>query len=75
MTLTKLVINCATGETQEIPLTEEELAQREADQLAYEQQEAQRLAEEEAKAEAEASATSKLVALGLTAEEIAALKG
>jgi hypothetical protein len=75
MTATKIIINCATGERQEIPLTEEELAQSEADQLAYEQKEAERLAEEEAKAEAQASATSKLVALGLTAEEIAALKG
>jgi hypothetical protein len=75
MTATKLVINCATGESEIIPLTEEELAQRAADQLAYEQEEADRLAREEAKAEAEASATSKLVALGLTADEIAALKG
>jgi hypothetical protein len=37
--------------------------------------EAERIAKEQAKAEAEASAISKLSALGLTAEEIAALKG
>jgi hypothetical protein len=73
--LTKLVVDCSTGEATEVPLTAEELAQRETDRLAYEAQEAERLATEEAKAVAEASAISKLTALGLTADEIAALKG
>jgi hypothetical protein len=74
-TPTKLVVDCSTGEQTVVPLTAEELAQRETDRLAYEAQEAERLAAEEAKAEAEASAVAKLSALGLTAEEIAALKG
>jgi len=73
--LTKLVIDCSTGEATEMPLTEKELAQREIDRLAFEAAEAERIAKEEAKAIAEASAVAKLTALGLTAEEIKALKG
>jgi hypothetical protein len=73
--ITKLVVDCSTGIATEVPLTAEELAQRETDRLAYEAQEATRLAAEEAKAVAQASAISKLTALGLTADEIAALKG
>jgi hypothetical protein len=72
--LTKLVVDCSTGIATEVPLTTEELAQRETDRLAWEAQEATRLAAEEAKAVAQASAVAKLTALGLTAEEIAALK-
>jgi hypothetical protein len=73
--LTKLVVDCSTGIATEVPLTAEELAQRETDRLAWEAMEAERLAAEEAKAVAQASAVSKLTALGLTADEIAALKG
>jgi hypothetical protein len=73
--ITKLVVDCSTGIATEVPLTAEELAQRETDRLAYEAQEATRLAAEEAKAVAQASAVSKLTALGLTEAEIAALKG
>ena len=72
-TLTKLVVNCATGEQQEIPLSEEEIAQREADRLAFEEAEAARLAAEEEKAALKESANAKLIALGLTEEEIAAI--
>lgn len=66
-------VNCETGEVTERPLTAEELAEREAAAAAAE---AERLAADEAKAASEAakaSATAKLSALGLTAEEIAAL--
>ena len=70
----KVIVDCNTGESTTVPLTEAELAQREIDRVAYEAQEAERLAAETAKAEAEASAVAKLQALGLTAEEIAALK-
>ena len=72
-TPTKLVIDCATGERKEIPLSAEEIAEREA--MAA-QAEADRLAQEQAQAEKEAariSATEKLEALGLTPEEIAAI--
>jgi hypothetical protein len=72
-TLTKLVVNCATGEQQEIPLSEEELAQREIDRLAFEEAEAARIAAEEEKAALKESANAKLIALGLTEEEIAAI--
>jgi len=71
--LTKLVVDCSTGEATEVPLTTEELAQRETDRLAYEAQEAERLAAEEAKEAAKASANAKLKALGLTDSEIAAI--
>lgn len=74
-TPTKVIVDCSTGESTIVPLTAEEIAQRETDRLAWEAQEAERLAAEEAKAVAQASAVSKLTALGLTADEIAALKG
>jgi hypothetical protein len=72
-TLTKIVVDCSTGEQTIVPLTAEEIAQRELDALAYAEQKAIQEAEEAAKAEAKASAESKLVALGLSAEEIAAI--
>jgi hypothetical protein len=71
--ITKLVVDCSTGIATEVPLTAEELAQRETDRLAYEAQEAERLAAEEAKETAKASANAKLKALGLTDSEIAAI--
>jgi hypothetical protein len=70
----KVIVDCATGESTTVPLTEAELAQREIDRVAFEASEAIRLANETARAEAEASAIAKLGALGLTADEIAALK-
>jgi len=72
-TPTKVIIDCSTGESTIVPLTAEELAQRETDRLAYEAQEAERLAAEEAKETAKASANAKLKALGLTDSEIAAI--
>ena len=72
--ITKLVVDCATGEATEVPLTAEELAQRETDRLAYEAQEAERLAAEEALATLKASAKAKLVAgTPLTEEEAATI--
>ena len=68
-----LVVDCSTGETTEVPLTTEELAQRETDRLAYEAQEAERKVAEEEKETLKASANAKLKALGLTADEIAAI--
>lgn len=66
-------INCETGEQTIRPLTDEELAQREADQADYQVMVAAREAEAQAKAEAKASALAKLEALGLTEEEANAL--
>jgi hypothetical protein len=70
---TKVVVNCADGTSEIIPLTPEELQQRETDRLAWEAQEADRLAAEAAKDAAKASGNAKLKALGLTDSEIAAL--
>jgi hypothetical protein len=66
-------VNCETGEVVERPLTAEELAQREADAAAYAEAKAEREATEAATLAAKESANAKLEALGLTAEEIAAL--
>jgi hypothetical protein len=71
--ITKLVVDCSTGIATEVPLTAEELAQRETDRLAWEAQEAERLAAEEEKETLKASANAKLKALGLTDAEIAAI--
>jgi TctA family transporter len=71
--LTKLVVNCETGEQQVIPLTPEEITQREADAAAFAVAEAERIAAAEAAAEAKASGIAKLLALGLTEEEANAL--
>lgn len=73
MTDTKIVVDCSTGEVTELPLTPEEIAQREADAIAGAAAEAARIAELEATQAAKESANAKLAALGLTADEIAAL--
>jgi hypothetical protein len=70
---TKLVVDCSTGITEEIELTDAEVAQREADALASAEA---RALEDAAKAAAETAATAgkaKLKALGLTDAEINAL--
>lgn len=70
---TKLVMDCSTGILSEVELTPEEIAQQEADAIAFEQEQIRRETEIQAKAAAKASAEAKLAALGLTPEEIAAL--
>jgi hypothetical protein len=70
---TKLIVDCTTGEQTIVELTDEEIAEREVMRIQAEADQAQREADELAKAEAKASAQAKLAALGLTAEEIAAL--
>ena len=72
-TPTKIVVDCSTGAIEELPLTAEEIAQREVDAAAFAQAKAEQEAAEAAAAEAKASAQAKLAALGLTADEIAAL--
>ena len=67
--LTKVIVNCETGEQEIIPLTAEEIAQLEADRLAFEEQQAAAQAEDEAKEAARQSGIAKLLALGLTEEE------
>ena len=58
-----------------VPLTAEEIAQREADAAAAKKAEAARAKEEAAKEAARLSAREKLAALGLTEAEIQALAG
>jgi hypothetical protein len=72
-TLTKIIVDCSTGVVAKVPLTGEEIAQREADAVAFAAQKALDDAAAQAKAEAKARAEAKLAALGLTANEIAAL--
>ena len=72
--LTKVVVDCSTGVQAIIPLTAEEIAQREADAAAFAEAEAARVAAEEAKAALKESAKNKLIAgQPLTAEEAAVL--
>ena len=71
--LTKTVVDCSTGIQEVIELTDEEIAQMEVDRANAEAERLAREAEAEAKAAAKAAAQAKLAALGLTAEEIAAL--
>jgi hypothetical protein len=71
--LKKVIVDCSTGVETIVELTAEEIAQLEIDRA---NAEALRLQEETAaaaKATAKASANAKLAALGLTADEIAAL--
>jgi len=70
---TRIEVDCSTGIESIIELTDAEIAQREADAAAYAAQKAEEDAKAAAEAEAKASAQAKLAALGLTAEEIAAL--
>lgn len=66
-------IDCSTGISVERDMTTEELANMEAMQAESEVRRAEEEAVSAAKASAKASAEAKLAALGLTAEEIAAL--
>ena len=70
---TKVVVDCSTGFVSEIPLTDEEMTQREVDSAAAAIEAAEREAAEVAKADAKTSAMAKLATLGLTADEIATM--
>jgi hypothetical protein len=69
---TKIVVNCETGEVQELELTADEVAQRTADAAAYAAQLAQEDADKQAKADAKAAIANRL---GLTADDLAILLG
>jgi hypothetical protein len=70
---TRIEINCETGIESIIELTDAEVAQMEADAQAAQARKAEEDAVKAAEEAAKASAQSKLAALGLTPEEIAAL--
>jgi hypothetical protein len=73
-TPTKMVVNCTTGETQILPLTTAEIAQRDQDAAAYAVAQAEREEAAAATAALKASARAKLIAgTPLTEEEAAVL--
>ena len=65
-TLTKIIVNCETGVVAEVPLTGEEIAQREADAQAAATAQAE---EDAADAAAAVAKTALLARLGMTADE------
>ena len=71
----KIVVDCSTGEVQEIALTAEEIAEREAMAAEYAAQKAQEDADKAALSAAKQAGQDKLKALGLTDLEIAAITG
>lgn len=71
--LTKIIVDCSTGEQSVVELSAEEIAEREAMAAEFAAQEAQRQAELEAKETLRQSAISKLVAGQPLTEEEAAL--
>ncbi len=75
MMTNKIVVDCSTGEVQEIALTAEEIAEREAMAAEYAAQTAQEEAEKAALSAAKQAGQDKLKALGLTDLEIAAITG
>ena len=70
---TRIEVNCETGVETIIELTDAEIAQMEADAAAAAVRQAEEAAAKAAAEESKASAQAKLAALGLTADEIAAL--
>jgi hypothetical protein len=71
---TKIIVNCETGVSAEIPLTSEEIAQRKVDAAAAVAAEAERVAAADALTALKASARAKLVAgTPLTEAEAATL--
>jgi hypothetical protein len=71
--LTRVEVNCETGEQSIIPLTAEEIAQMQASAEAAAEAQAAADAQAAAAAEAKASGIAKLLALGLTESEANAL--
>jgi hypothetical protein len=65
-TLTKIIVDCSTGVVAEVPLTGEELAQREADAQAAA---AKKHEDEVAAAEAAEAKAALLTKLGITEDE------
>lgn len=70
---TKLIVDCSTGEQTVVELTDEEIAQLEADRVAAKAQRAEQEAIESARLAKRISAADKLRALGLEEEEVEAL--
>ncbi len=72
-TLTKVVVDCSTGEQTVLPLTADEIASLELSRQEAESRKAEEDADAAAKAAAKQSAQEKLKSLGLSDIEIAAI--
>jgi len=73
--LTRIEVNCATGEEEVIELTAAEIAELDQMRAQAEADRAIQEAEAQTKAEAKASAFAKLTALGLTEDEAKVIAG
>lgn len=70
---TVIEIDCSTGISTERDMTPDEIAAQEKMAADMAAQQAEQEAQAKAKADAKASAAAKLAALGLTADEVAAI--
>jgi hypothetical protein len=74
MTQNKIVVDCATGGTTMVALTEQEIAERDQQAAQYAEQQAEKEAQAEALQALKASAKAKLIAgQALTDEEASAI--
>ena len=74
MSLNKMIVNCSTGKTTIVPLTAQEIAERDQAAAAYAEEKAKRDADAQALVALKESAKAKLVAgEPLTEDEAAAL--
>jgi hypothetical protein len=74
MSLNKMIVDCSTGKTTIVPLTAQEIAERDQAAAAYAEEKAKRDADAEALVALKESAKAKLVAgEPLTEDEAAAL--
>ena len=74
MSLNKMIVDCSTGKTTIVPLTAQEIAERDQAAAKYAEEQAEREAQAQAHAALKESAKAKLVAgEPLTEEEAAAL--
>ena len=74
MTLNKMIVDCSTGKTTIVPLTAQEIAERDQQAAQYAEQQAQKEAEAQALQALKDSAKAKLIAgEALTDEEASAI--
>jgi hypothetical protein len=74
MALNKMIVDCSTGKTTIVPLTAQEIAQRDQAAAKYAEEQAKREADAKKLADLKASAKAKLIAgESLTNEEASAI--
>ena len=71
--MNRLIVDCSTGEERLVPYTAEEIAEAEAQAARHKEEVAAQEAAAEKAAADKASGNAKLIDLGLTDDEIAAL--